>query len=162
MTLAAKCPAGKLYGESFGTSLAVHLLKNFSIAGLKPNSAIFSFQKQKQVLDLIEAHLDTNVSLEDLARIAGISKFYFCHLFKQIVGIPPHQYIIRRRIERAKKLLKYSQLTTVEIALACGFVHQSHLTCQMKPLTLARGGRMRADCPLKRIVGIFPHQFHFS
>ncbi|MEM8717691.1 MAG: helix-turn-helix transcriptional regulator [Cyanobacteria bacterium P01_G01_bin.39] len=61
------------------------------------------------------------------------------------MGIPPHQCIIRRRIERAKKLLKYSQLTTLEIALACGFAHQSHLTRHFK-----------------RIVGISPHQFRSS
>ena len=141
--LAAKCPAGRLYGESFGTSLAVHLVKNFSVTCLKsPNLEAFSQKKQKQVLDFIEAHLDTDIRLEDLAQIAGISKFYFCRLFKQIMQIPPHQYIIRRRIERAKELLKHSELTTVEIALACGFAHQSHLTRHFR-----------------RIVGISPQKF---
>ena len=83
--------------------------------------------------------------MEDLAKIVGISKYYFCRLFKKAIGLPPHQYIVRRRIERAKKLLKYSDLTTVEIALECGFAHQSHLSRHFK-----------------RIVGVSPRQFRHS
>lgn len=144
--LAAKCPAGKLYGESFGTSLAVHLVKNFAVVPLINNRLeAFSLRKQNEVLDFIEAHLDTDISLENLAKIAGISKFYFCRLFKRAMQITPHQYIVRRRIERAKQLLKYSNLTTVEIALSCGFAHQSHLNRHFK-----------------RIVGISPRQFRHS
>ncbi len=141
--LVAKCPAGRLYGESFGTSLAVHLVKNFSVVIPKSNYyEAFSRKKQKEVLDFIEANLDADIPLEDLAHIAGISKFYFCRLFKQSMQIPPHQYIIRRRIERAKQLLKHSNLTTVEIALSCGFAHQSHLSRHFR-----------------RIVGISPQKF---
>jgi AraC family transcriptional regulator len=145
--LAANCPAGKIYGESFGASLAVHLVKHFSVVSLKSNysSEALSNVKQKEVLDFIEAHLDTDICLEDLAKIAGISKYYFCRLFKQAMQIPPHQYVVRRRIERAKELLKYSNLTTVEIALACGFAHQSHLSRHFK-----------------RIVGISPQKFRDS
>ena len=145
--LAANCPAGKLYGESFGASLAVHLVKHFSVIPLISNyrSAAFSNKKQQEVLDFIEAYLDTDICLEDLAKIVGISKYYFCRLFKKAIGLPPHQYIVRRRIERAKKLLKYSDLTTVEIALECGFAHQSHLSRHFK-----------------RIVGVSPRQFRDS
>lgn len=77
--LAAKCPAGKIYGESFGASLAVHLVKNFSVVSLTSNyrSEALSGNKQQEVLDFIEAYLDTDIRLEDLAKIAGISKYYF-------------------------------------------------------------------------------------
>jgi len=50
------------------------------------------------------------------------------------MGVTPHQYVIRRRIERAKKLLKYSDLKIVEIALACGFANQSHLSRHFRNL----------------------------
>ncbi|MGL6339868.1 MAG: helix-turn-helix domain-containing protein [Waterburya sp.] len=144
--LADECPAGKLYGESFGASLAVHLVKNFSIVSLTSDRLeALSSKKQQEVLDFIEAYLDTDIRLEDLAKIAGISKYYFCRLFKQAMQIPPHQYVVRRRIERAKELLKYSDLTIVEIALACGFAHQSHLSRHFK-----------------RIIGISPQKFRNS
>lgn len=145
--LIANCPAGKLYGESFGTALAVHLLKHFAVIPLSSNYYVdvLSSRKKQDVLDFIEAHLDQNMSLDDLANIAGISKYYFCRLFKQTTGIPPHQYIVRRRIEKAKELLKCSNLTTVEIALECGFAHHSHLSRHFK-----------------RLVGVSPQKFRKS
>jgi AraC family transcriptional regulator len=71
--LAASCPAGKIYGESFGASLAVHLVKNFSAVSLTSDyrSEALSNLKQKEVLDFIEIHLDTDIRLEDLAKIGG-------------------------------------------------------------------------------------------
>jgi AraC family transcriptional regulator len=134
--LEAQCPAGRLYGDSFSTSLAVHLLKNFST--LQPNISEYTDGipqfKLKRVLDFIEAHLDEDIQLEDLANLVGISSFYFCRLFKQSIHITPYQYVIRRRIERAKLLLQNSDLSVTEIALQCGFAHQSHLSRHFKRL----------------------------
>ena len=102
--LSAGCPAGSLYGESFGTSLAVHILSQFSIIKRKiPDLQGLSRSSHEEVLEFIEAYLETDIRLEDLARIAGVSTFHFCRLFKQTMHITPHQYVIRRRIERAKQ-----------------------------------------------------------
>lgn len=141
--LLAGCPAGSLYGESFGTSLAVHILSQFSIIERKiPDLQGLSRSSQEEVLEFIEAYLETDIRLEDLARIAGISTFHFCRLFKQTMHITPHQYVIRRRIERAKQLLKQSNLRIVDIALACGFASQSHFSRHFR-----------------RVVGISPKAF---
>ncbi len=81
--LQAGCPTGSLYGESFAMSLAVHILSKFSI--LKPKIPHFkglSRSSQEQILEFIEAYLETDIQLEDLAKIAGISTFHFCRLFK--------------------------------------------------------------------------------
>lgn len=139
----AGCPAESLYGESFGTSLAVHILSQFSTIKPKiPDLKGLSKSDQERVLEFIEAYLETDIQLEDLAKIAGISTFHFCRLFKQTMHITPHQYVIRRRIERAKKLLKQSNLRIVDIALACGFANQSHFSRHFR-----------------RIVGISPKTF---
>ncbi len=141
--LDAGCPAGRLYGESFGASLAVHILSQFSI--VKPKILGFgglSRSSQEQVLDFIEVHLEIDIRLEDLANIVGISTFHFCRLFKQTMQMTPHQYVIRRRIERAKQLLKQSDLGIVDISLACGFANQSHLSRHFR-----------------RVVGISPKAF---
>ena len=141
--LSAGCPVGSLYGESFGTSLAVHILSNFSIIRKKiPNWKGLSRTSQEEVLEFIEAYLETDIRLEDLAQIASISTFHFCRLFKEAMHITPHQYVIRRRIERAKQLLKQSNLRIVDIALACGFANQSHFSHHFR-----------------RIVGISPKAF---
>lgn len=140
--LAAGCPAGRLYGESFGTSLAIHIVKQFSVDTKVTELRGISKSKQAQVLDFIEAHLETDIRLADLAKVAGISKFYFCRLFKRTMTLTPHQYVIRRRIERAKQLLKHSNLKIVDVALSCGFANQSHFSLHFR-----------------RIVGVSPKAF---
>jgi AraC family transcriptional regulator len=134
--LEAGSPAGRLYGESFGTALAVHLLKNFSTSklGLSEYSCGLPQRKLKQVLEYIEAHLAEDISLEHLASLSGISSCYFSRLFKQSMQIAPHQYVIRQRVELAKQLIQQSDLCIADISLLCGFSHQSHLSRHFKRL----------------------------
>lgn len=84
--------------------------------------------KLKQAIDYIDTHLDENIKVFDLANLANISQYYFCHLFKQSTGISPYQYIIQQRVAKAKKLLKQRKLSLVEVALECGFSSQSQMT----------------------------------
>lgn len=142
--LEAGSPAGRLYGESFGTALSVHLLKNSSTFRQKSSEYLggLSRQKLKRVLDYIEAHLAEDISLENLATLAGISPCYFSRLFKQSMQIAPHQYVIRQRVELAKRSLRQSDLGIADIALLCGFSHQSHLNRHFK-----------------RVVGVSPNAF---
>lgn len=128
---------GRLYAETMATSLAVHLVRNYSShhhksihlpSGLSPTIL-------KQVLDYINDHLEQDLSLEELASIAQISLYHFCRSFKQSTGFAPHQYVIRQRVERAKLLLKGGKMGVLEVALVCGFTHQSHLNRHFKRLT---------------------------
>jgi len=79
-------------------------------------------------VEYIEANLDGNPSITEVARVCGLSTSYFAKAFKQTTGAPPHAWLVMRRIERAKRLLSESTLEIAEIALACGFVDQSHLS----------------------------------
>jgi AraC family transcriptional regulator len=87
------------------------------------------------VLDYIQAHLDRDLRLADLAAIVGMSQYYFCRLFKRSLEISPHQYVLHERIERSKRLLKQKDLAIVDIALMCGFKNQSHLTTLFRKST---------------------------
>ncbi|WP_250125776.1 AraC family transcriptional regulator [Chroococcidiopsis sp. CCMEE 29] len=71
--------------------------------------------------DYINAHLAEDIKLSDLAQLVGISQFHFSRLFKQSIGVPPHQYVLQHRLEQAKQLLKETELPVMEIALLCGF-----------------------------------------
>ncbi len=62
--------------------------------------------KLQQILDYISAYLDRDLSLKELGNVVQMSPYYFSRLFKETTGITPRQYIIRRRIERAKNLLQ--------------------------------------------------------
>jgi AraC family transcriptional regulator len=64
-----------------------------------------------------------------------MSQFYFSRLFKQSLGIAPHQYVIQQRVERAKQLLRNGEMSLVEVSLECGFANQAHLNRHFKRVT---------------------------
>ena len=79
-----------------------------------------------RVREFIEEHLDDNISIQALATIAGLSKYYFARAFKQSQGITPHDYVVQRRVRRVQELLASTDLPLSEIAVAVGFADQSH------------------------------------
>jgi AraC-like DNA-binding protein len=69
-----------------------------------------------------------DTSLSELASLCGLSRSYFIRAFKQVTGMPPHRWLLMHRVKRAKDLLRGTQLPIADIAVACGFADQSHLT----------------------------------
>lgn len=126
-----------LFVDQLKTTLVTHLLRRYGVQKVKIATYADGLPRHKlnQVIDYIEAHLDSSLELEELARQAGMSQFYFSRLFKQSLRITPHQYVIQQRVERAKQLLQKGELSFAEIALVCGFAHQGHLNRHFKHLT---------------------------
>ena len=146
-TLRDELESGKIGGDllidSFKTTLAIHLLRNYCTTQPKLSSYANGLSQAilKQVTEYIHEHLHQDLKLADLSAIAQLSPYHFLRLFKQRMGITPHQYILQHRIQKAKHLLKHSNLSIAEIAMRTGFCDQSHLT----------------RC-FKHIVGITPKQ----
>lgn len=126
-----------LYAESAATFLAVHLLQNYTTrkSSIREYEGGLPQQKLKQSIDYIQDNLAREISLNELANELGISRYYFCRLFKQSTGFSPHQYVIQQRVERAKQLLLQGKMSIADVAQVCGFTHQSHLTRHFKRLT---------------------------
>ena len=80
----------------------------------------------RKVREFIEANLDQKISIEALARAVGLSMFHFARAFKQSEGVTPHDYLVQRRVNRAKELLAATDLPLSEIAVTVGFSDQSH------------------------------------
>jgi AraC family transcriptional regulator len=122
---------------SAATFLAVHLLQNYTTrkSSIREYEGGLPQQKLKQAIDYIQEHLAQQIFLNELANDLGISRYYFCRLFKQSTGLSPHQYVIQQRVERAKQLLVQGKMSIANIAQACGFTHQSHLNRHFKRLT---------------------------
>jgi AraC-like DNA-binding protein len=78
--------------------------------------------------DTIDAHLDKGVSLAQIASRCGLSVNHFARAFTHSTGIPPHRWLMQRRIDRAKDLMRATGTPLAEVAIACGFSDQSHLT----------------------------------
>lgn len=138
--------SSQLYVQTLEQTLALHLLKHHTNrrdrAHPKPFLAAGNF---KRTLDYIDAHLGSNLSLETLAACEGLSLYHFARQFKETVGQSPHQYVIHRRVQRARYLLKSTQLSIAQIASEVGFANQSHLNRHFK-----------------RIHGITPRQYRHS
>ncbi len=93
------------------------------------------------VKDFILAHSEENISLHDLAALAGLSPWHFLRQFKKIVGLPPHAWLLQARLLQAQKLLKKREKIT-SVALKCGFSDQSHFNRHFK-----------------RAIGVTPSQY---
>ncbi|WXH27716.1 hypothetical protein WA016_01641 [Myxococcus stipitatus] len=126
----ADFPNGALYRESLGLALAARLLARYRTQ-VESRGGLAAPQLQR-VTDYVEAHLDQDLSLERLARVAGVSASHFKMLFKRSVGVPVHEYVIQRRVERARSLLLRGGVPTGQVALEAGFSHQSHMARHMR------------------------------
>ena len=126
-----------LYMESLANVLAIHLLRHHTTT--RPELSIYNGglpqHQLLQVLDYIDAHLGSEITLVDLAQLVGMSQFHFGRLFKQSLGLSPYQYLLLQRVERAKQLLKQTDNPVAEIALECGFNSHSHLGRKFRQIT---------------------------
>jgi AraC-like DNA-binding protein len=91
--------------------------------------------KLRRIMAYVDARIGGPISLDDLANVAGVSRFHFHRQFRKSVGVTPHEYVLRARIERAKGLLTASDLTVGEVSGAVGFADQSHFSNIFRKLT---------------------------
>lgn len=130
-------PAGRLYADSLIQTLTLHLLKNYtSAAAVQENtSGGLSGYRLRRVREYIDAHLEEDLSLAEIAEVADLSQFHFARAFRKSTGKTPQQYLMQQRIERAKDLLARKDLPLVEISLRAGFKNQSHFTTLFRKFT---------------------------
>lgn len=130
-------PGGTLYLESMARALSVHLVRRHSSHAAERWPAVnrLSPWELREAQAYIEANIATDMRVQHIARAAGVSASYLEVLFRQALGMPVHQYVIRRRVDRAVLLLKLSNLPISEVALQTGFAHQSHLALHVRRVT---------------------------
>jgi AraC family transcriptional regulator len=136
---------GPLAAESLANVLAVHLIRHVMAPrspGRSQDGAL-PRGRLRAVLEYVEEHLDAGPTLGQMAAVARLSAYHFARQFKAATGLPPHQYVIARRVERSKQLLQgRGELSLAEVAAHAGFSDQSVFTRHFK-----------------RLVGVTPGQF---
>ena len=129
-------PSGRFYLDGLSLAVASRLLARHSSMAEPPAQPqeILAGHRLKRVLSFIEDQLAEDLSLEQIADVAGVSCSHAKAIFRKAVGMPVHQYVIQRRVERARSLMMQDGLSMAEIAQAAGFAHQSHMARHMRRL----------------------------
>ncbi|MBH3387316.1 helix-turn-helix transcriptional regulator [Pseudomonas juntendi] len=104
--------------------------------GLAPNL-------RRQLVDYLEAHLDQPITLGELALRCNLSEYHFARMFRASFGLPPHQFLLARRLHRACQLLRLGGMPLGEIALVCGFASASHFSNRFRQAVGATPGEYR-------------------
>ncbi len=119
---------GRLYVDSLSSEIAIRLVRMHAGKAERLHRGGLSPRRLRMVKDYIAEQLTGEITLSDLAAIAGVSSAHFCRAFHKSAGVPSHQYVVRERIELAKRLLAEGDMPIAQVALAAGFGNQSHLT----------------------------------
>ena len=124
-------PSGKLYSDSLAHALAIrYLLLGERPRHQKTDSTVSALPPYalKRVLDRIEHSFQSEISLATLADEAGYSRGHFLKMFRASMGMTPHRYLLKRRIDHARTLLKRPGKSIIDVAADCGFSSQAHLS----------------------------------
>ncbi|UBM26129.1 AraC family transcriptional regulator [Pseudomonas sp. p1(2021b)] len=111
--------------------------------GLRLKGGLAPHQR-RQLVDYIEAHLEQPITLGELALRCNLSEYHFARMFRASFGLPPHQYLLARRLHRACGLLRLGPLPLGEVALLCGFASASHFSNRFRQALGATPGEYRA------------------
>jgi AraC family transcriptional regulator len=130
----ARNPGGRLYAEALASAIAAQLVRKYAETRA-PHRGGLPASKLRIVVRYIHEHLEMDLALHGLADVAGMNVHGFVRSFRQSTGLPPHQYVLRQRIERAKSLLRESPLSIAEVALRTGFANQSNFTTAFRRIT---------------------------
>ena len=126
--VSSRRPASPLFVQGVAQALAVHLARNYTelTKDVRVYKGALPGFKLRKVTELMAAHLEEEFSLVRLAREADMSEFHFSRLFKRTTGLTPSQYFIHLRMEKARRLLRETNQSVIEIGLDVGYTSPSH------------------------------------
>ena len=138
-------PGERLLTSSMASALLDHaVLSQVGLRdGLQLKGGLAAYQR-RQLVDYIEHQLAEPLSIGQLAAQCALSPYHFARMFRESFGVPPHQYLLARRLARARHLLRNSTLAVGDVALACGFASASHFANRFKQSLGGTPGEYRA------------------
>ena len=122
--------ANRLFVDHVSLAVGIHAAQTYG--GMRavshPARGGLAPWQERRAKEILSANLDGNLPLKDVARECRLSVSHFSRAFRRTVGVAPHHWLVTRRIEVAKEKLRNTRLSLSDVALACGFADQSHLT----------------------------------
>ncbi|NWD68433.1 helix-turn-helix transcriptional regulator [Pseudomonas gingeri] len=137
-------PGERLLSSSLAHELLSHTLLNQVglRQGLRLKGGLAAYQR-RLLVEYIDSQLGQPLSLGELAGLCALSEYHFARMFRTSFGLPPHQYVLARRLTRARELLRATHQPLGEIALACGFASASHFNNRFRQVLGATPGDYR-------------------
>lgn len=124
--------SAKPYVDYLARAISAHLIRRHSAVTpaqrYRDAPARMADGQFTDAIDFMQANLERSIGLTAIAGATGLSPSHFARQFRLVMGIPPHQYLMQLRIERAKRLLRDTNTSVVDVALTCGFANQEHMT----------------------------------
>jgi AraC family transcriptional regulator len=124
---------GRVYGESLTTALTATLFARREIQ-MQRASGLSRWQVRR-TMEYLEAHMAQDISLDEMAKLVGLSQSQFARSFKLSSGLPPYRWSLNARIKRAQELLSVGKESIALVALQTGFADQSHFTKMFRRVT---------------------------
>ncbi len=138
-------PGGRLYAESLATAVLTELVRHRMVGDRAYRATLGPTARELgRFAEYVEAHLEEDLSLFTLAAVAGMSVSHLVRELRRVTGLSPHQYVIRRRAERARLLLRRRDLGIGDVALDVGFSSQAHLNLVFRRVYGITPGAYRA------------------
>ena len=136
--------ANRLFVDHVALAVGIHVASTYG--GMRPVSrpprgGLAPWQ-ERRAKEVLSANLDGGIPLKEVARECRLSVSHFSRAFRSSMGVAPHSWLLKRRIEVAKQKLRDSRLPLAEVAQACGFADQSHLTQSLHPHGRRQPGRL--------------------
>jgi AraC family transcriptional regulator len=129
--------SGVFFLDSIVTALASYLVRHYSVAPSLETSSAGGMAPStlRRCIEYMQAHLEGDLRLSELARQAGLSASHFIRSFRRSTGTTPHEFLLHQRVERAKILMRDHSTSLTEVALASGFADQHHLARVFRRIT---------------------------
>jgi AraC family transcriptional regulator len=125
-----EAPAGTLFAESMGAAIGAHLLAHYAARPMSSRRwrGGLGGARHRRLVDHVESNLGEELALTRLAEVVGVSPYHLSREFKRATGETLHRYVMRRRLERARQVLRRGERPISVVAQDLGFADQSHLT----------------------------------
>jgi len=146
--LQSEAPYGETFREGIELSVAIALLRRDQAQPIVMEPV--SVRALERIAEFIDANLDSTLTLSRLAAVAGVSRSSLQRAFKRWNGMAVHQYVVHRRVQRARALVLQGADSLADIAARTGFAHQSHMTRWMRRLLSATPAELGSDDGLRR------------
>ena len=145
--MAAGFPSRQLFLDSVEQAMAVALVEGHAVRhrSVQIYQSGLGAARVRRIKELVDAKMENDLSLDEMAQSVGLSTAHFARMFRKSTGETPHQFVVHRRIERAKAMLRDRATRVLDVAVACGFKTQQHFAQVFRDVCGATPTRYRQD-----------------